>query len=311
MKSARATLICLGLGLVLTGCGKRDSAATVETPQKPVKEISSVSGVTTGTPGTAPVPAAVVAPVALSAPPVAGHTNSLGMIFKSVPGTTVLFSIYESRVSDYGAFAQSAKRSVARPSFAQTGSHPVVNVSWEDATAFCQWLTEHEKQKGTLPVGGRYRLPTDEEWSVAVGLLDAVIGSSRPRDPAVAGVYPWGKEWPPPPRAGNYSQELGLDPFEYTSPVGSFAPNQHGLCDMGGNVWEWCADRYEESEDLRVLRGSSWRMRNPGDLLSSMRVGNVGNLKLPVYGFRAVLEISTQPSPSTPPPVIPATPVQK
>ena len=75
------------------------------------------------------------------------------------------------------------------------------------------------------------------------------------------------------------------------APVGRFSPNQFGLFDMGGNVWEWCSDSFKNSIDFRVLRGASWRMRSPGDLLSSIEIGNVGHLRLSTYGFRVVLEL--------------------
>ena len=53
----------------------------------------------------------------------------------------------------------------------------------------------------------------------------------------IKGVYPWGKEWPPPKGAGNYWKRLKVDKFDYTAPVGSFATNQLGLHDMDSNVW--------------------------------------------------------------------------
>jgi formylglycine-generating enzyme required for sulfatase activity len=56
------------------------------------------------------------------------------------------------------------------PGFEQGPTHPVVGVSWEDASEFCEWLTKLERGSGTLPEGVYYRLPTDGEWSVAAGL---------------------------------------------------------------------------------------------------------------------------------------------
>ncbi|MDZ4815585.1 MAG: SUMF1/EgtB/PvdO family nonheme iron enzyme [Verrucomicrobiota bacterium] len=217
------------------------------------------------------------------------ETNSLGMKFKSVPGTKVRFSIYETRVKDYQVFKSATHRTWPSANFSQGATHPAVNISWEDGMAFCYWLTEKDRKSGFLKPDEEYRLPTDEEWDVAVGLRPAVTGQGRSRDPVVEGVYPWGKNWPPQPKAGNYDQSLSVDPYLYTAPVGSFAPNSFGLYDIGGNVWEWCLDKYEESENFRVLRGASWRMRNPSDLLSSYRVGNASDLRLPAYGFRVVI----------------------
>lgn len=103
--------------------------------------------------------------------------------------------------------------------------------------------------------------------------------------------FPWNGDWPPHKSAGNYHPDLGCDSFDATAPVGSFSPNEFGLHDMGGNVWEWCADSFKNSIDFRVLRGASWRMRAPGDLLSSLEIGNVGHIRLNTYGFRVVLEL--------------------
>ena len=102
-------------------------------------------------------------------------------------------------------------------------------------------------------------------------------------------AFPWGEQWPPSLNMENYGQKLEVDGFVYTSPVGSFPANPYGVCDMGGNVREWCMDIYEESMNLRVLRGASWRMNSPEDLVISNVIGNVSDLRFPAYGFRCVL----------------------
>jgi len=115
--------------------------------------------------------------------------NSLGMKFVPVPGTQVLFNIWDTRLEDFHAFVESAgydategmysigkdgwKRRGAtwkEPGFKQDPTNPVVGVSWDDVKAFCEWLTKRERGSGALPESMHYRLPTDTEWSVAVGL---------------------------------------------------------------------------------------------------------------------------------------------
>ncbi len=217
-------------------------------------------------------------------------TNSLGQRFVSVPNTKVLFSVWETRNSDYRAFARSTGRKWSAAGANSGSLYPVVNVSWEDAAFFCAWLTEKERKLGKIGKEDRFRLPTSAEWSIAVGMKP--VGASDPLSTTLAAPihFPWEGDWPPPKGAGNYHPELGVDSYSTTAPVGSFAPNQFGLYDMGGNVWEWCQDPFKSSIDFRVLRGGSWRMRTAGDLLSSFEIGNTSHLRLSTYGFRVVLE---------------------
>ncbi len=221
--------------------------------------------------------------------------NSLEMRFAEVDGIGILLSIWETRVKDYRSFVNETKRDWPEPGIIQDNNHPAVMVSWEDATQFCRWLTDKEVKAGRIPEGCRYRLPTSAEWSLAVGLKTPDYTDTTALLQGLSQTeFPWGGGWPPSEKAGNYHADLGCDSFPTTAPVGSFSPNQFGLFDMGGNVWEWCSDSFKNSIDFRVLRGASWRMRSPGDLLSSIEIGNVGHIRLNTYGFRVVLELGEE-----------------
>ncbi len=224
------------------------------------------------------------------------HTNSLGMRFMPVPGAMALFNVWPTRVQDYELFVQETQHKWPRPKFRQEPTHPAVNVSWDDARAFCHWLTEKERHAGRLGERDLYRLPTDLEWSAAVDLGKENGATPAERDGKIRDVYPWGKEWPPPKNVGNFDGELRRDDFDYTSPVGSFPANRHGLHDLGGNVWEWCQDAYDGQQNYRVLRGASWHSSKPHTLLSSARLFNSPGHRVDIVGFRCVLE-ARRPSP--------------
>jgi formylglycine-generating enzyme required for sulfatase activity len=229
--------------------------------------------------------------------PVAGQpwTNSLGVKFVPAGTDGVLFSVWDVRVEDFKAFVDSTGYNAGwtwkGPGWTQLPEHPVVNVNWNDAHAFCDWLTNRERASGKLGVQQSYRLPTDAEWSVAVGLGDEGTGTPKNKDGSFQGVFPWGTQWPPPKGAGNYA-ELTRDGYDFTSPVGSFAPNKYGLYDMGGNVWQWCEDKYDPMKEARVLRGASWRRDFRYYFYSSARVGLIPDARLTNVGFRCVVVVS-------------------
>lgn len=226
--------------------------------------------------------------------------NSLGMKFVSVGD--VQFSVWLTRHRDFEQFARATElksNGWSDPGFRQGPDHPVVMVSWDQAVQFCQWLTERERRDGMIKPNQIYRLPTDAEWSAAVGLSAEKGNTPETRDMGVPNVYPWGTQWPPPPNAGNYTgQETQteaairgyVDGFAWTSPVGSFPPNKVGLFDMGGNVWEWCLDSWSPESTEKVLRGGSWFNGDvPLSLLSSCRVHAAPESSMDYYGFRVVL----------------------
>jgi formylglycine-generating enzyme required for sulfatase activity len=247
----------------------------------------------------APSPADQPSPTDPRNPPT--FTNSLGQKFVSVPNTAVLFCLWPTRVQDFAVFAkETAFRNYSwkNPGFKQDPDHPVVNVTWNDAVAFCKWLTDRDRKKGFLSKDQLYRLPTDLEWSKAVGLAEETGQTPEARDMAVPDVFPWGTQWPPPPNVGNYSgEETGSDVaikgyddgFAWTSPVGTFPANKYGLYDVGGNVWQWCMDNSTNESKTKVLRGGSWyngALRL--SLLSSCRVSANPDSSTDNYGFRIV-----------------------
>ena len=241
--------------------------------------------------------------------------NSLRMKFLPFGITTgkrpVLFSIWETRRQDYEAYAAAISgvdtswknANYEGQPVGHGDDHPVVYVSWEDAMAFCAWLTKLERDSGSIPQDAEYRLPTDVEWSWAAGIGEKEGEGKTPeeKDMKLADVYQWATAWPPPKGAGNYcGQEtkgkFGAmidrydDGYATTAPVGRFAANRYGLYDLGGNVWEWCGDYFDGKSDTRELRGGSWNINAPDCLLSSYRnISSESGYRLSDRGFRCVL----------------------
>ncbi len=224
--------------------------------------------------------------------------NSLGMKF--VPAGDVLVCVWPARVGDFQAFCEATGVTRMPLEFPQDATHPAVNVNWEDARAFCQWLTEREIKAEQLGEGQSYRLPTDAEWSIAAGVAGEGGATPQERDGGVRD-FAWGRAWPPPPRAGNFADTSRKrqpfiagysDGFPQTSPVGSFPANKAGLFDMTGNVWQWVGDNYSSSPqhtEWRALRGGSWATSKQEYLRLGYR--EVADLKQRdvTYGFRCVL----------------------
>ncbi len=235
--------------------------------------------------------------------------NQLGLRFIPVPinggtshGEIVLFSVYETRVREFEPFATPLgwKR---LPD--QRDDDPAVNVLPSDAVAFAEWLAKRER----LPRGWFYRLPTDHEWSCAVGIGNSESPSQTgsAKNDALAGVHPWGRDWPPPPKAGNFADESLKAPqlnwingyedgFPRTAPAGSFPAHASGLFDLAGNAAEWCLD--ENATSVRyVLRGGSWLTFDHRELLSSHRAQVVDQERKSDRGFRLVLTKTAIPPP--------------
>ncbi len=175
---------------------------------------------------------------------------------------------YEVTVAQYRKFCQETGRQMpSAPPWGWHENHPIVNVTYDDAVAYCNWVG--------------VQLPTEAEWEYAArGGYTGLKGKPRY-------IFVWGDELPKGKGgSGNFADEsvkkqypdLSIfegydDGYVYTAPVGSFKPNGFGLYDMAGNVWEWCADWYDENYyqnshprnpqgpetgTRRVLRGGSW-----------------------------------------------------
>jgi hypothetical protein len=224
--------------------------------------------------------------------------NSLGMRF--VPLRNIRICVWETRVKDWAAFCRATGRTFDRPDFKQTETDPVVKVNWRDASDFCEWLTQEERRQNRIDETQVYRLPTDQEWSAAAGLTEESGATPEERDGKVKGVYPWGKQWPPPAGSGNLADQSAArlrgaiidgynDGFATTAPAGSFKPSAAGLCDITGNVWEWCFDLYKPGSRWGVLRGGSWATSNRTELLTSYRNVVDRSERDVIYGFRCVL----------------------
>ncbi len=263
------------------------------------------------------------APVASHPPPQPGKEwiNSLEMRF--VPLGNLHISVFQTRIRDFEAFVQATgydavggmssavtqngfklkEMSWKAPGFQQGPDHPVVGVSWEDANQFCAWLTRKERSEGTMPTFQSYRLPTDREWSRAVGIEHEAGNTPEERSGKIRGVYPWGEGFPPPNDIGNYAGSESRvdtpetwsvipgfhDAYPRTGPVSAFKANGRGLCCIGGNVWEWCMDKFANTMNWRTLRGGSWATSRAEELLSSYRRGYGPLFRCDDVGFRCVI----------------------
>jgi hypothetical protein len=212
------------------------------------------------------------------------YINSIGLPFVPIPRFKTLACIWPIRVRDYKIYCTEKCIDFPDQKNPTDSEHPVVNVTWHDGIDFCLWLTARERESGQMPDDQFYRLLTDLEWSAAVGLPNEIEETPAERSKQKPG-YPWGPIYPPRKGVGNYHQSLKVDDWDFTSPVGSFKPNDLGLYDLSGNVWEWCMDNYNTSRTFHTLRGGAWDFHGSG-LMSSARNANDPNGKGTSVGFR-------------------------
>ena len=193
------------------------------------------------------------------------------------------FSIgkYEVTFDEYDRFADATGRGRPRDGLGQgwgRGRRPVIFVSWHDATAYAQWLSNE--------TGATYRLPTEAEWEYA-----ARAGSAT--------AYPWGDVV-----GRNHANCNGCGSRwdgRQTAPVGSFDPNAWGLHDTAGNVLEWTCSEYDAgygggetrcatvSPGNPVLRGGDW-IHSPVGIRSAYRAPTNPNSAYSGFGLRVVRE---------------------
>lgn len=224
------------------------------------------------------------------------HTSSLGTRFVSVPGTTVMFAVWETRLKEWNEFLRQRKHPWSyQTHFQQSPEHPVVGVNLQDAVAFCNWLTEVERSKRLIDASQAYRLPTPEEWDAAVGLARGrkkagLTAEDRLLDDR---IYPWGQDWPPPAKAANFADgEIPgyADGYAHTAPVGSFTSTAEGIYDLAGNVWEWTQTMEIRAQPAGTLRGGSWAYFRAECLTSGYQYVVPVDLRAPTIGFRCVFD---------------------
>jgi len=190
--------------------------------------------------------------------------------------------VYEVSFDEYDKFSLSARHELPEDEGWGRSRRPVINVSWNSAKAFTEWLSQQ--------TGERYRLPTDAEWEYAAR------GGTMSR-------FWWGD------KAGegnaNCAECRSLWDGEKSSPVGKFEPNPFGLHDTAGNVFEWVADCWNDSFSnaptdggaldkpgcgVRVIRGGAWSFP-PKEIRSANRWRDFQSRRSDDTGFRVVREL--------------------
>lgn len=235
----------------------------------------------------------------------ARHEVTVGQFRRFVEATGYKTDAETDGIGGWGYNTVSKKNEGRHPQFnwqntgyPQTERHPVVNVSYNDALAYLQWLSRTE--------GKTYRLPTEAEWEYAnrAGSETRYSGTNNPAElPEIARAIDVTRH-----AEFGHVQDLiieGDDPTAFPAPVGSYKPNAWGLYDMHGNAWEWVSDWYGEDyysvspiDDpqgpatgrVRVRRGGAWNSF-PIWLRSSFRNINTPSSRCLNLGFRVVRDL--------------------
>jgi formylglycine-generating enzyme required for sulfatase activity len=169
-------------------------------------------------------------------------------------------SKYQVTFDEYDLYCEEMKKEKPVDRGWGRGRRPVINVSWNDAVAYCEWISKKTGQK--------YKLPTEAEWEYACK-KDTTSKWSFGDDEKELEKYAW------------YSKNSG----NKTHPVGELEPNPWGLYDMHGNVWEWCEDWYDSDKKYKVLRGGSW-FNSANRARSSYRPWDDPTVSVDSAGFR-------------------------
>jgi formylglycine-generating enzyme required for sulfatase activity/serine/threonine protein kinase len=203
-------------------------------------------------------------------------------------------SKYEITFEDYDKFAKATGRQKPDDKGWGRGRRPVINVDWNDALAYSEWLSAQ--------TGQRYRLPTEAEWEYA-----ARAGTQTSRywgnDPDKGCDYANGADLTGKTKFPGWNAMNCQDGYVYTAPVGSYKPNPFGLYDMLGNVLEWTCSAYDENyagaeqrcEDKErahhlVGRGGSWS-DEPRSMRSADRYKGTPEFRDYFLGFRVVRQL--------------------
>lgn len=248
--------------------------------------------------------------------------NSQSMRFAPL-GDNILMAIWETRRRDFLEYAKATngRRPPSMDEASKSATKPVTSVDRTEARAYCAWLTERERASGQITANDVYRLPTDEEWSRAVGLPLERGADPAERNGRIRGIYPWGFEWPPPDGIDNFADVTaakiaGLDnvipDYDDKTPtlatVTSLRPNEKGITGLSGNVSEWVDTDFnkpppgqENAKPLGTVRGGNWRSYSQEELLASARASLPPDSRRNTIGFRIVLAKKAPPPPAPAP----------